>query len=99
MYFPSQSSCASPEQSGMYYSFINIPLNVLSIFQEGPESQPETEGFNLEGSILIIPWSCLILLLSICKEVDCGARVLPSNIAISKNGKLAFFSSLLMDHM
>ena len=51
-----------------------------------PESQPENEGVNLNGSLLLVPWSCLLLLLSVCKHEGCGAQVLPSNMDISRRG-------------
>ena len=65
-------------------------LIVTSYFQDDPESQPTEEGgTNLEGSLLIIPWSCLIVLLGICKTPGCGDQVLGDNMDIRRNGKRA----------
>jgi len=41
---------------------------------------------NLNGSLLIVSWSCLLTLLSICKHQGCGDSVLPSNMDISRKG-------------
>ena len=56
-----------------------------------PESQPESSegGVNLDGSHLIISWSCLITLLGICKHQGCGDQVLADNMDISRNGNFA----------
>lgn len=61
---------------------------VTIYFQDEQGSQPTEEGgTNLEGAILIIPWSCLIVLLGICKTPGCGDQVLRDNMDISRNGK------------
>jgi hypothetical protein len=51
-----------------------------------PESQPDMKETNLDGCLLIIPWSCLIVLLGICKHPGCGDQVLLDNMDISRNG-------------
>ena len=56
------------------------------------ESEPdshidETDGAQINESLLIVPWACLLVLLSKCQAHGCGEQVLPSNIKISTKGK------------
>lgn len=51
------------------------------------DSQPDDEGcVSLEGSHLLVSWSCLVVLLSKCQRESCADLVLPSNMDVSRNG-------------
>ena len=58
------------------------------IVTEVPDSQPESEGVNLNGCLLIVPWSFILILLSKCQRQGCADQVLPSNMELSRNGNL-----------
>ena len=47
-----------------------------------------SEGLNMSGAVVMVMWCCLVKLLSKCTEAECGAAVLPSNMAVRKNGTL-----------
>ena len=64
----------------------NTSMNIQSLFEGEPESQVKSRRANLDNSLLIVPWTCLIALLSICKHAGCGDKVLPDNMDISRNG-------------
>ena len=53
---------------------------------EMTDSQPEGDGVNMDGSHLIVSWSCLLLLLTKCQRDDCADNILASNIEVSRNG-------------
>lgn len=50
------------------------------------DSETENEGVNIDDSLLIVPWACILLLLSKCQNHGCSEQVLPSNVKISRKG-------------
>ena len=96
-YIPSQASEISSENTGIVHIMILFQSAHYSLIISEPDSQPTCEGVNLEGSLLIIPWISVLLLLSKCQRLGCGDQVLESNMKLSRNGnKLIFFIIVLI---
>ena len=64
---------------------------------EETEPEPVSGEVDMDGAHLIVSWSCLITLLSICKHPGCGDQVLPDNMDITRNGNLVFDSLFSID--
>jgi len=72
---PSSGSCYMPSQSS------------TASANDEPASQPnENDGCILEGKMLIVSWSSVLLMLSICRREGCGSQVLPDNMDVTKRG-------------
>ena len=79
LFMPSQGSFMQPNQlilKKFHNSFIEDEL----------DSEPETEGVKIDGSLLIVPWACILMLLSKCQRHGCSDQVLPSNVKVSRKG-------------
>ena len=61
-------------------------MSKKNIFTDESDSQPESEGVNLAGALLIVPWCCIMMLLSKCQRPGCADQVLPSNMNMSRKG-------------
>ena len=84
LYLPSQESAASFDSIGKmenFYKQICIHLSSGEV-----DSETETDGANIDGSFLIVPWTCILLLLSKCQRHGCAEPVLPSNVKVSRKG-------------
>ena len=55
---------------------------------DDPNSQPEIEGVNLDGSRLVVDWNSLLLLLSKCQRQGCPESVLPASMKVSRQGNI-----------
>ena len=87
LYIPSQESVGSSSNIGKRKEDSNSELHILPLEESEPENDVhETEGTKIDGSLLIVPWSCILLLLSKCQAHGCGEQVLPSNIKVSTKG-------------
>lgn len=53
---------------------------------DAADSETENEGIKINESLLIVPGTSLLKLLSKCHKFGCSAQVLPSNIRVSKKG-------------
>ena len=62
---------------------------MLVSLSDDPDEEAETEGCKMAGCLLIVPWACILLLLSKCHTPGCGEQVLPSNVHVSRKGKLS----------
>ena len=51
------------------------------------DSDTETEGAKIDDSLLLVPGSSLLKLLSKCQRIGCPEQVLPSNIKVSRKGR------------
>ena len=87
VYVPTQSSTASSDAIGMTTTYFILNYDYLiKLIPDESDFQTETEGVNLTGSLLIVPWACLLILLSKCQRHGCGEQVLPSNMELSRKG-------------
>ena len=48
----------------------------------------------MDGAHLIVSWSCLVKLLSICQHPGCGDQVLTDSMDITRNGNSVFNTRL-----
>ena len=58
------------------------------LFIDDPDSECEVDGVKIDGSFLIVPWACILLLLSKCQKHGCAEQVLPSNVKVSRKGNI-----------
>ena len=79
----------------MAYISKSFSFKLQSLEETDPE--PASGEVHMDGAHLIVSWSCLITLLSICKHPGCGDQVLPDNMDITRNGNLVFDGLLSID--
>ena len=83
LFMPSQGSATSSD-----YQLYTLILKKFhnSFIEDELDSEPETEGVKIDGSLLIVPWACILMLLSKCQRHGCSDQVLPSNVKVSRKG-------------
>ena len=62
---------------------------IVCLFTDDPDSECEVDGVKIDGSFLIVPWACILLLLSKCQRHGCAEQVLPSNVKVSRKGNVS----------
>ena len=84
LYMPSQGSATSSDYNiGIKFFTLILKESNDKIIED---SEPETEGVKIDGSLLIVPWACILMLLSKCQRHGCSDQVLPSNVKVSRKG-------------